>query len=76
MAIKPKSNLRRIVTEKILFPCPFCGGEAVMETITTAMEKKPRYSVRCTGNDCRVSLDWDWWSAEAAANAWNRRADK
>ena len=56
-----------------LKPCPFCGGKAVMETFTTAFEKVPRYRVRCAG--CRVSLDWEWWSAEEAKDAWNRRTD-
>lgn len=58
-----------------LKPRPFCGGPAVMETFTTAMEKVPRYRVRCTGTGCRVSLDWAWWSAKKAADAWNMRDD-
>lgn len=67
------SNLLRTV-EIPLKPCPLCGGEAVMESITTEMEKVPRYRVRCTacGLGC---LRWDHWSIAGAANWWNRRAE-
>ena len=58
-----------------LKPCPFCGGEAVMETFTTSFEKHPRYRVRCTEKGCRVALDWDWFEGKEALEAWNRRAD-
>lgn len=54
-----------------LKPCPFCGGEAVVDTITTAMEKKPRFRARCV--KCWCKTDWDLWSADDAAEAWNRR---
>ena len=56
----------------ILKPCPLCGGEAVMETVTTAMEQKPRYRVRYT--ECGLGgLHWDLWSITDAAEWWNRR---
>ena len=51
--------------------CPFCGAEAVMETFTTSVEKKPRFRVRCT--NCQCDLGWDHWSVEEARDAWNRR---
>ena len=53
--------------------CPFCGGDAVMETFTTAMEKKPRFRVRCT--NCSCDLGWDHWSLEEAQDAWNKRTE-
>ena len=53
--------------------CPFCGGEAKMETFTTAQEKKPRFRVRCC--DCWCMTEWDNWSIEEAAAKWNKRAD-
>lgn len=56
-----------------LKPCPFCGCKAIMETFQVAREKSPRYRVRCTGKDCRISLDWDWWSEAEAREVWNRR---
>lgn len=55
--------------------CPFCGAEAVLETFTTALEKKPRFCVRCSNRECRISIDWDWWSEDEAKSAWNRRAN-
>lgn len=27
--------------------CPFCGGQAKIETFVTAQEKKPRFRARC-----------------------------
>jgi Lar family restriction alleviation protein len=59
--------------ENELKPCPFCGSGAVMETFTTAMEKEPRYRVRCSG--CWCETDWDNWSEEEAADKWNRRVN-
>lgn len=60
------------VVDVILKPCPLCGGEAVMESVTTAMERVPRYRVRCKA--CQLgSLRWDFWSITVAANWWNRR---
>ena len=68
------SNLLRTV-EVPLKPCPLCGGEAVMESVTTAMERVSRYRVRCTvcGVGC---LHWDMWSVAESANWWNRRDEK
>lgn len=56
-----------------LKPCPFCEGEAVVDTFTTAMEKEPRFRVRCV--KCWCKTDWDLWSEDDAAEAWNRRAN-
>ena len=58
-----------------LKPCPLCGDPAVMESVTTALEKEPRYRVRCTtcGLGC---LHWDLWSVVDAANWWNRRTEE
>lgn len=53
--------------------CPFCGAEAVMQTFTTAVEKKPRFRVRCT--NCPCDLGWDHWSVEEARDAWNKRTE-
>ena len=58
-----------------LLPCPFCGGDAAMDTVTTAFENKPRFRAYCLNPACRVSMDWDWWSEEDAVRAWNRRAE-
>lgn len=55
----------------VLRECPFCGGDAVIQTFTTAMEKKPRYRVKCL--KCWCETNWDNWSAEEATDTWNRR---
>ena len=54
-----------------LMPCPFCGADAIMETCTTALEKVPRFRVRC--KDKCAETSWDNWSEEEAAKKWNRR---
>ena len=54
-----------------LKPCPFCGKEAVIETFTTAMEKKPRYRVHCL--TCDIFTNWDFWKPEDVTVHWNRR---
>lgn len=54
-----------------LKPCPFCGEKAVLETFTTAMEKVPRYRVRCS--NCFCETNWDFFSKEDVIKAWNRR---
>ena len=55
-----------------LKPCPFCGCESVMETMTVSAEKIPRYRVRC--GKCFCQTNWDNFSQESAAIRWNRRA--
>ena len=55
-----------------LKPCPFCGKEAVIQTFTTAMEKKPRDRVICL--ECKIYTDWDFWKPEDVTEHWNRRA--
>lgn len=56
-----------------LKPCTFCGHEAAMQTVTTAMEKEPRYRVICPM--CRIATDWDFWKPEDVAAQWNRRVN-
>lgn len=55
-----------------LKPCPFCGEEAVTETITTVLEKAPRYRIKCP--KCHADIGWDHFSIEEAAAAWNKRS--
>lgn len=63
---------------KELKPCPFCGGEAVINTIephthefATFMPDYPGSTfVECTGCTCALSGDTE----EKAIKAWNRRA--
>lgn len=58
-----------------LKPCPFCGGEAVMETFAVAGEPTPRYRVRCQTEGCFAVTDWDNYSIRDAEERWNRRAE-
>ena len=56
-----------------LKPCPFCGSGAVLQTFTTALEKIPRFRIRCKA--CWCETDWDSFTPEEAAEKWNGRAD-
>lgn len=59
----------------LLKPCPFCGGEAVIENWLTRIGFKAEIS--CTGclawmpsKNCNTAEE----AEKAAADAWNRRA--
>ena len=54
-------------------PCPFCGGDPEIDTFTTALERVPRYRVRCTA--CAEATSWDFWSEEDAIRAWDEMED-
>ena len=55
-----------------LKPCPFCGGEAYMET--HRFNNLPdTFSVRC--KHCKVQTYSFYNTEQEALNAWNRRAD-
>ena len=60
-----------------LKPCPFCGGEAVLDTrktVTTHIEYE-NYRAGC--HNCGIMTEW-LALAEGKANViltWNRRAD-
>ena len=55
-----------------LKPCPFCGGEAVMETFRAVRERFARYRVKCV--ECWCETDWESTSADEVTEKWNRRA--
>ena len=70
-----------VIIERELKPCPFCGGEAIMDYIEahTHWERlakimpdyKGGHFIECTGCTCALSLGND---RNAAIAAWNRRA--
>lgn len=61
-----------------LKPCPFCGGEAIINTIGSHKHAiatfMPDYSggtfIECTKCSCAIAEESD----DAAIKAWNRRA--
>lgn len=63
---------------RVLKPCPFCGGEAVLETIR--VRKGDEAVVHCNGG-CLASIhtityDTEQEAIDAATEAWNRRAPR
>ena len=55
-------------------PCPFCGGEAIVDVYTPFLRDVTFCFVRCT--DCGA-MTWPYGrDAEAAIKLWNGRAKK
>lgn len=54
-----------------LFPCPFCGGEAVM--VDAEIDGRVHYIAKCA--TCYSTTDIMQMSKSKAAEAWNRRAE-
>lgn len=63
--------------EKELKPCPFCGGEAIINEVPPHKHKlfpnipecKGETFIECTKCTCAISAD----TTEDAVNDWNRR---
>jgi hypothetical protein len=59
-----------------LLPCPFCGGEATIDDVSTSYRSdlKPVWGIYCSDQSCSIEL----WSSDedrqAAITAWNTRA--
>jgi Lar family restriction alleviation protein len=64
--------------EITLKPCPFCGGEAVMEEIEEKIFRTVRFSVGCSTEDEATCMGYQSLTSFArrkdAAEAWNTRA--
>ena len=58
-----------------LKPCPFCGGEAIMEAYKFGREHDARYRVKCSNKLCFCETNWADFSEEDAAERWNRRVN-
>ena len=56
-------------TNKTLKNCPFCGNEA--KIYVTTVDDYDYYSPICTKCDC--CLDGNYYTADEAETAWNRR---
>ena len=52
-----------------LKPCPFCGGEAVLEDLGQ-YEAPRRYFVRCS--KCEIAQENLWATKQTAIKRWNR----
>lgn len=62
-----------------LKPCPFCGGETVLEYRTnritfSSLSEKSSSSLRVVCSQCATSTIW-FSSEHTAAMWWNRRTD-
>ena len=56
------------MNEPKLKPCPFCGGEAIVNLLLG------KYCITCTG--CMGGIfPASWQTREEAIEAWNRRAN-
>lgn len=57
---------------KVLLPCPFCGGEAIMK-IQKHIPKGYEYTPTCKNTSCAGRLTKKWLTEAEAIEAWNRR---
>lgn len=55
-----------------LKPCPFCGGEAILEE--AQINSKTFYKVRCKTNHCTEEYGWRS-GLQKTIDTWNRRAE-
>lgn len=55
-----------------LKPCPFCGGEAIIEDCGTC-GNAGRYFVKCS--KCEIAQDALWATKQTAVKRWNKRAE-
>ena len=62
-----------------LLPCPFCGGEAVLDKVDEGADYRPWfwYTVHCSNRDCVcASLCQEYETEAEAIAAWNTRAER
>ena len=63
-----------------LKPCPFCGVLPTMRSYTysTPGSECIQFKVECENDNCppQPTVDWHYWTAEEAAEAWNTRAER
>lgn len=66
------------MSQIVLLPCPFCGGEAVMEEIEEKIFGTVRFSVGCATEDEATCMGYQSLTSFSrrcdAASAWNTRA--
>lgn len=60
--------------EPKLLPCPFCGGEAEVSSVSGSVDTM--YTVGCIGENCKAGpIVTSFDSEEAAIAIWNTRAE-
>lgn len=62
----------KIKTTDNLKPCPFCGGQAVVQEMCYSMLQSEHF-VKCVNCGAESSRYYD--STHSAIKAWNRRVD-
>ena len=63
-------------TKDKLETCPYCGGEATLDSVNLTGKNK-EYSAGCLNRDCTINVYTDFYKTKRAAiDAWNRRAEK
>ena len=56
--------------------CPYCGGEAVRDTVKAPHTSEPWHYVRCGNPNCHVEPSTAAYKKQSGATkAWNRRAN-
>ena len=72
------TNVNQDLTNVItLLPCPFCGGEAVLDKVDEGADYRPWfwYTVHCSNRDCVCAdLCHEYETEAEAIAAWNARA--
>lgn len=73
-AVKEWNGLERRKEEKTLFPCPFCGGEALLEEFSARKGFESSVSCcNCPASMASITYDTQEEATEAITEYWNRR---
>ena len=60
-----------------LKPCPFCGGNAGVDTSYVFATKYRQWLIKCNSGVCLTNTNTGWYgSEEDATYAWNTRKEK
>lgn len=67
------------MSDETLLPCPFCGGEAVLDKVDEGADYRPWfwYTVHCSNRDCVCAdLCHEYETEAEAIAAWNARVER
>ena len=67
-----------MTTDNKLKPCPFCGGEAMIDDLSASYrpDAEPWWGVGCDNNDCPIEVWATSSDRERAIAAWNTRINE